>query len=66
MINPNEEILGRDKDVAEYCKIGRSTVWYFVKKGLLHPKKLSPRITIFLKSDVDAFIHSRISDEVAK
>ena len=53
----------RAKDVAEYLSIGLSTVWLMSKEQKLKPIKLSPRVTIFLKSDIDAFICSRI-DEV--
>lgn len=60
----NIEIM-RAKEVAEYIGIGHSTVWLYCKRGLLKPIKLSSRVTVFKKSDVDAFIASR-SDEVAK
>lgn len=52
----------RAKEVAEYIGIGLSTVWLFSKKGLLKPIKLSPRVTAFKKSDVDAFIASRVNE----
>ena len=55
----------RAKEVAEYLGIGLSTVWLYAKQGLLKPINLSPRVTVFRKSDIDAFIASRI-DEVAK
>lgn len=55
----------RAKEVAEYIGIGLSTVWLYSKRGLLKPINLSPRVTVFKKSDIDAFIASRI-DEVAK
>jgi len=54
----------RAKEVATYLSIGLSTVWLFAKQGKLKPIKLSARTTIFKKSDIDAFIASRI-DEVA-
>ena len=49
----------RAKDVAEYIGIGLSTVWLYAKQGLLKPINLSPRVTVFKKSDIDAFIASR-------
>jgi len=48
----NKEAV-RAKEVAKYLGI-----------GLLKPINLSPRVTVFRKSDIDAFILSRI-DEVA-
>lgn len=54
----------RAKEVAEYLGIGLSTVWLYAKQGKLKPINLSSRVTVFQKSDIDAFIASRI-DEVA-
>lgn len=51
----------RDKQVAQYLSISVSTVWLYAKQGKLHPVKLSPRVTIFKKSDLDAFIASRMA-----
>jgi len=59
-----QEKLHRVGSVAEYLAIGKSTVWFLSKKGLLHPIKLSERVTVWKQSDLDAFIASRI-DEVA-
>ena len=60
----NKENL-RPKEVAKYLNIGLSTVWLYAKQGKLNPIRLSNRVTIFKKVDIDAFIASRI-DEVAK
>ena len=54
----------RAKEVAEYIGIGLSTVWLYAKQGLLKPINLSPRVTVFKKSDIDAFIASRIDGVV--
>jgi len=51
--------LLRLREVAKYLKIGNSTVWYYCKKGLLRPIKLSSRVTVWKQSDLDAFIASR-------
>lgn len=48
----------RDKQASLYLGVGVSTVWLYAKQGKLHPVKLSPRVTIFLRSDLDAFIAS--------
>ena len=60
------EKLYRVKEVAEKLCCGKSTVWYWSKKNLLHPKKLSDRVTVWTESDINNFIQSRINDEVAK
>lgn len=49
----------RDKQAALYLGISVSTVWLYAKQGKLHPVKLSPRVTIFKKSDLDAFIEAQ-------
>jgi len=47
----------RPKEAAKYLACGLSTLWYWQKKGLLKSYKLSDRVTIFKKSDLDAFIN---------
>jgi len=42
---------------SKYLACGLSTLWYWQKKGLLKSYKLSDRVTIFKKSDLDAFIN---------
>lgn len=49
----------RDKQVAQYLGISISTVWLYAKQGKLHPIKLSPRVTVFRKSDLDTFIEAQ-------
>ena len=49
----------RAKEVAKYIGIGLSTVWAYSAMGLLKPIKLSPRVTVFRRSEIDAFIASR-------
>ena len=46
----------RAKEASEYLSIGLSTLWLYVKQGKLSPIKLSPRVTIFKRSDLDGFI----------
>jgi len=46
----------RAKEAAEYLGIALSTVWLYAKQGRLSPIKLSPRITVFKKSDLDNLI----------
>lgn len=54
----------RDKELAQELRIGRSTVWYYVRIGMLNaPLKLSSRVSVWTRSDIDAFIASRISME---
>ncbi len=43
----------RAKEAAKYLGISIATVWLYAKQGRLNPIKLSPRITIFKKDDLD-------------
>jgi predicted DNA-binding transcriptional regulator AlpA len=53
------EKLIRDVGVAEALKIGRSTVWHYVRIGKLpKPMKLSARVSVWKESDIQAFIDS--------
>ena len=46
----------RDKTAAQYLGIGRSTLWLFTKQGKIKSIKLSERVTVWAKSELDAFI----------
>lgn len=48
----------RVKEAAQYLSVGVSTVWLYAKQGKLHPIKLSDRVTVFAKDDLDAFIQN--------
>jgi len=48
----------RAKDASKYLGIGNFTLWLYAKQGKLKPIKLSKRVTIFKKSDLDEFINS--------
>jgi len=47
----------RAKQAAQYLGVGLSTIWLYAQQGKLHPIKLSARVTVFKKSDLDAFIN---------
>ncbi len=46
----------RAKEAASYLGVALSTIWLYAKQGRLHPIKLSPRITVFKKEDLDRLI----------
>lgn len=55
-----EKVYFRDKEIAHALGISRSTVWHYVRNGLLNkPTKLSDRVSVWTKADIDAFITSR-------
>ena len=50
----------RAKGVANYLGIGLSTVWLYAKQGKLNPIKISDRVTIFKRSEIEAFINASV------
>lgn len=44
----------RAKEAAVYVGVSQATIWNYAKQGLLTPIKISARVTIFKKSDLDA------------
>lgn len=51
----------RAKEASEYLGVGLSTIWLYAKQGKLNPIKLSKRVTIFKRSELDEFINSMSS-----
>lgn len=51
----------RDKAAAQYLGIGRSMLWLFTKQGKIKSIKLSERVTVWAKSELDAFIARAIT-----
>lgn len=47
----------RIKEASTYVGVKPSTLWLYARQGKIHPVRLSPRVTIFLRSDLDAFIN---------
>lgn len=47
----------RAKKAAQYLGCALSTIWLYAKQKKLTPIKLSERVTIFKKSDLDRFVN---------
>jgi len=54
----NNESNYRAKFAHKYLSVGLSTLWLYVKQGKIKTYKLSDRVTIFKKEDLDNFINS--------
>lgn len=54
---------------AKYVGIGLSTLWRYLadrdKTGFPQPKKLSERVTVFKRADLDAWVEGRNSERGA-
>jgi excisionase family DNA binding protein len=51
----------RDKEASQYLGVGKSTIWLFTKQKKIKAVKLSDRVTVWAKAELDAFIASRIT-----
>lgn len=50
----------RAREAASYIGCGLSTIWLYAKQGKIKSYKISDRVTIFKKEDLDRFINSSI------
>lgn len=48
--------LMRDREAASYLSVCVSTVWMFSRQGKIKAIKLSPRVTVWAKADLDEFV----------
>lgn len=48
----------RAKEAHKYLGCGLSTLWLWAKQGKIKAYKLSDRVTIFKRSELEAFINS--------
>ncbi|WP_321779363.1 helix-turn-helix domain-containing protein [Sulfurimonas sp.] len=55
----DEIIYFRAKDLASYLSINKSSVWKMAKDGLITPIKLTEKVTIFSKIEIDQLIKDR-------
>ncbi len=64
MIKTNRELQEvanmRAKQASQYLGCGLSTIWLYAKQGKITPIKLSERVTIFKKEDLDNFINKNV------
>ena len=48
----------RAKEAAKYLSVGLSTVWDYRKRGLITAYKLSDKVTVFKREELEAFLES--------
>ena len=48
----------REKEASKYLGVGVSTVWLYSKQGKITPIRLSARVTVWAKSDLDDYVKS--------
>ena len=51
----------RPREASEYLRVGLSTIWLYAKQGKITPIKLSARVTLFEKADLDRFIANQLT-----
>lgn len=59
MINVEQKFY-RPKQGAKYLGISLSGYWILIKKGLIPTTKLSERVTITSKEELDKFVLTRV------
>lgn len=59
MEHSNIEQYKRAKQAAQYMGVASSTIWLFTKQKKIRAIKLSDRVTVWAKSELDAFIALR-------
>lgn len=56
----------RPADAARFIGIGLSTLWRYLansdKTGFPRPKKVSERVTVFKRTDLEAWVESRSAE----
>jgi len=48
----------RAKEAHKYLGVGLSTLWLWVKQGKIKAYKISDRVTLFKKKELDYFINN--------
>lgn len=55
----------RPRDAARYLAVGESSIWILASAGELRAVKLSPRVTVFERADLDAYLDRKIAQAKA-
>ncbi len=50
----------RAKQASQFLSCGKSTLWLWVKQGKIKSYKLSDRVTIFKRTELEAFINASV------
>lgn len=50
----------RVRDCAKFLSCSESCIWQLLKRGDLTSYKLSPKVTVLKKSEVDEYVQSRM------
>ncbi len=50
------------KEVGEYLKVCRTTVWHYSNIGILKPRKVGNRV-LFARSEIDSYVQNGMSHE---
>lgn len=56
-MSPNEYL--RPSQIAKEYPISQSSLWRYAKLGLLTPQKVTTGVTVFLRSELEAFFNGK-------
>lgn len=51
----------RPKEAARHLSVSESCIWQLLKKKVLTSYKLSPKVTVLKKSELDEYVQSRMN-----
>ena len=54
----------RAKEAHQFLGCGLSTLWLWVKQGKIKAYRISERVTIFKRSELEAFINASVEEVV--
>lgn len=63
-MSPNTYL--RPSQVAKEYPISLSSLWRYSKLGLLHPKKITAGVTVFMRSELEEFFNGKSQMEVSQ
>lgn len=56
----------RPSQVAKEYPISISSIWRYSKLGLLHPQRVTNGVTVFLRSELEAFFNGKSNMDVSQ
>ncbi len=56
MESGQQQVNFRPRQAAQYLNVGLSTIWLYIKQGKINTTKLSERVTIITRAELERFV----------
>lgn len=56
MESGQQQVNFRPRQAAQYLNVGLSTIWLYIKQGKINATKLSERVTIIPRVELERFV----------